>query len=211
MVPPCPSDQLTFWQPFMRSRKVGNYHRFFLPTLSCVSAELLPHISGTGVLLIKLMVFPYGLSVLCPGSKVQIFVLRIFQACMTCLLWFHTGQTSFSKTHISANFLALILNHRSFFSLTFIDPLSFCLIYHSVVLIRTSCSENFMILIFQRNFFSLKKQLYQQNKTFVDFQDFYICQGIKSFFFFQRELDSVCWVLPSLEYISVSVKVSFEW
>ena len=86
MVPPCPSDQLTFWQPFMRSRKVGNYHRFFLPTLSCVSAELLPHISGTGVLLIKLMVFPYGLSVLCPGSKVQIFVLRIFQACMTCLL-----------------------------------------------------------------------------------------------------------------------------
>lgn len=68
-----------------------------------------------------------------------------------------------------------------------------------------------MIIIFKRKFFSLKKQLYQQNKTFVDFQDFYICEGFKSFFFFfkQREFDSVCWILPSLEYISVSVKVSF--
>ena len=183
MVPPCPSGQLTFWQPFWGQGRCGNYHRFFLPTLGCVSAELLPHISGTGVLLIKLTVFPYGLSVLCQGSTVQIYVLSIFQACMTCILSIHTGQTSFSKTHISANFFALIFNHRSFFSLTFIDPLSFCLLYHSVVLIRTSCSENFMTLIFQRNFFSLKKQLYQQNKTFVDFQDFYICQGIKRFFF----------------------------
>lgn len=98
---------------------VASYHRFFLPTLSCVSAKLLPHISGTGVLLIKLMVFPYGLSVLCPGSKVQIFVLRTFQACMTCLLSFHPGQTSFSKAHISANFFALVFNHKSFFGLTF--------------------------------------------------------------------------------------------
>lgn len=43
-----------------------------------------------------------------------------------------------------------------------------------------------MIIIFKRKFFSLKKQLYQQNKTFVDFQDFYICEGFKSFFFFSN-------------------------
>lgn len=41
-----------------------------------------------------------------------------------------------------------------------------------------------MIISFQRKFFSLKKQLYQENKTFVDFQDFYTCEGFKRFFFF---------------------------
>lgn len=68
--------------------------------------------------------FTYGLSVL---RKVQIFVLGIFQACMTCLLSFHPGQTSFSKTHISANFFALIFHLKSFFSLTFKHRSSFIL------------------------------------------------------------------------------------
>lgn len=160
MVPPCSSGQLAFLQPLLGSRKAwrtvtGSFFPHLVEFLqNCCHIFLVQRFSFWN-LWSSLMAFLYFVQ---EARYRSIFVLRISQAYMRCLLSFHQWLTSL---------LSFPASNLSSAQLSNIDLLSFYLLCNSVVLIWTSYSENFTILLVKRKFFpSFKKQINNHtNKT----------------------------------------------